>query len=312
MSTAQIRWSAVAAICPKHSARIGDGICGSSSQSAIRTAGPNRKYLQVSSGCSSSCRTTICVLSLYGLVRHLSLTSTSLTITRSLGLQRPKRSFFSLAGCDSLTGAVDRLRQVQLDFSMLSHQSSTKIAERQKFLASELANRFPNRVLHVPVRITKHGLSAVESTQRTRSFLFGALSVAVARMVGTNRLSFFENGVVSFNLPIATQVVGAAATRTTHPRVFRDLSDFLSLLLGAEIEVANPFLWLTKAEVAGRLKALGHADLARHSISCSGVYNITRVHTHCGCCSQCLDRRFGTLQLAMEKTIRRKCTIPIF
>ena len=43
------------------------------------------------------------------------------------------------------------------------------------------------------------------------------------------------------------------------------------------------------------MKALGHADLARYSISCSGVYNIARVHTHCGCCSQCLDRRFGTL-----------------
>jgi 7-cyano-7-deazaguanine synthase in queuosine biosynthesis len=198
-------------------------------------------------------------------------------------------------GLDSLAGAVDRLCNGKSRLLLVSHQSSTKIADRQYFLASELANRFPGRVLHVPVRLTKHGLRAVETTQRSRSFLFGALAALVSSMSGTHGFRCFENGIVSFNLPIAGQVVGTAATRTTHPRVIRDLSGFLSTLGVGTIEVENPFLWLTKAEVAELLCISGHADLAKHSVSCSRVHEMTRLHTHCGCCSQCLDRRFGAL-----------------
>lgn len=198
-------------------------------------------------------------------------------------------------GLDSLTGAVDQLVTGSSRLFLLSHQSSTKIAARQRLLAGELALRFPGRVLHVPVTVTKRGVESIETTQRTRSFLFGALSAAVAAMAGRHEFSFFENGIVSFNLPIAAQVVGTAATRTTHPRVQRDLGCFLSALVGSNKSVNNPYLWLTKTEVAARLKELGHADLARVSISCSHVYGITRQHSHCGRCSQCLDRRFGTL-----------------
>jgi hypothetical protein len=30
-------------------------------------------------------------------------------------------------------------------------------------------------------------------------------------------------------------------------------------------------------------------------VSCTRSYDITKLHTHCGCCSQCLDRRFAIL-----------------
>src|SRR5439155_19877707 len=42
-----------------------------------------------------------------------------------------------------------------------------------------------------------------------------------------------------------------------------------------------------------------HADLARRTISCSNVYTRTRLHSHCGRCSQCLDRRFGALAVGL-------------
>jgi 7-cyano-7-deazaguanine synthase in queuosine biosynthesis len=198
-------------------------------------------------------------------------------------------------GLDSLTGAIDRLSTGKARLLLVSHQSSTKIAKRQKQLVRDLAERFPGRVVHVPVRISMHGIERVERTQRTRSFLFGALGAVVSRIAGAAGLSLFENGIVSFNLPIACQVVGAAATRTTHPRVIRDLAEFLSTLLEQQVGVDNPYVWKTKAEVAGLLRAAGHADLARHTVSCSRVYWMTRLHTHCGRCSQCLDRRFGTM-----------------
>lgn len=198
-------------------------------------------------------------------------------------------------GLDSLAGTVDRLLNGTARLLLVSHLSSTKIGSRQKELATELAQRFPRRVVHIPVRIRMHGLEPVERTQRTRSFLFGALAAIVARISGAAGFSIFENGVLSFNLPIAGQVVGAAATRTTHPRVIRDLSAFLSTLLEGEMCVENPFLWKTKSEVAATLGSTDHADLARRTISCSNIHTSTRMHTHCGRCSQCLDRRFGAL-----------------
>jgi hypothetical protein len=198
-------------------------------------------------------------------------------------------------GLDSLAGAIERLSDASARLLLVSHVSSTKTGHRQKLLAGELSRRFPNRIVHVPARIRLIRIEPVESTQRTRSFLFGALAGAVAHVLGAPGFSLFENGIVSFNLPIASQVVGAAATRTTHPRVLRDLSGFLSALLGAEMDVQNPFLWKTKSEVAARLLELRQADLARHTVSCSSIYWSTRMKPHCGCCSQCLDRRFGAL-----------------
>ncbi len=198
-------------------------------------------------------------------------------------------------GLDSLAGAVDRLLNGHARLLLVSHVSSTKIGSRQKELARELGRRFPKRIGHVPIRIRMHGIEPVERTQRTRSFLFGALAATIARISGAGGFSLFENGVVSFNLPIASQVIGAAASRTTHPRVIRDLSAFLSALLEGEVKVENPYIWKTKSEVAESLQNTGHADLARRTISCSSIYWSTRLQTHCGRCSQCLDRRFGAL-----------------
>jgi 7-cyano-7-deazaguanine synthase in queuosine biosynthesis len=198
-------------------------------------------------------------------------------------------------GLDSLAGAADRLAGGNSRLLLVSLQSSSKIANRQRELARELAQRFPNRVVHIPIRVHTQVSRATETTQRTRSFLFGALGAAVAQVGDTNRLSLFENGVVSINLPIAGQVVGTAASRTTHPRVLRDLSDFLSALCQRAFSVENPYLWKTKAEVIEVLRDAGHADLAKYTASCSRVHQMTRLHTHCGCCSQCLDRRFAAL-----------------
>jgi hypothetical protein len=177
-------------------------------------------------------------------------------------------------GVDSLAGAIEALEQEGRRLLLVSHQASPKLAGHQLHLVRELRSRFPGRVLHVPVRITKRADRTVEFTQRTRSFLFAALAIVVGRLTDS-RLRFYENGVVSFNLPIANQVVGARATRSTHPRVMRDLDAFLSALLGDVIEVQNPYIWKTKAEVASVLAQSGHSDLLHHSVSCSHVYNMT-------------------------------------
>src|SRR5262249_43553608 len=151
---------------------------------------------------------------------------------------------------DSLVGAVDALETRKSRLLLVSHQSSSKMAAVQRHLVDELRTRFPGNILHVPVRITKHRTKAVEYTQRSRSFLFAALAITIARLTGLNQIALFENGVTSFNLPIVGQVVGSRATRSTHPRVVSDLSAFLSMLFGEYVRINSPFFWKTKTEVA--------------------------------------------------------------
>jgi hypothetical protein len=70
---------------------------------------------------------------------------------------------------------------------------------------------------------------------------------------------------------------------------------FLSAAVGTRIEVENPFVWKTKADVVRSIVHHGCGPLIKHTVSCTRSYDITRLYTHCGCCSQCLDRRFGVI-----------------
>ncbi|MFA7586981.1 MAG: 7-cyano-7-deazaguanine synthase [Novosphingobium sp.] len=114
-------------------------------------------------------------------------------------------------------------------------------------------------------------------------------------MFGKDEFTFFENGVVSLNLPIAADVLGARATRTTHPKVIRGFEEFFSLLLEREINVRTPFQWLTKTDVVRKIDERHGADLLPQTNSCTRPRAMTKKHPHCGVCSQCIDRRFAVL-----------------
>jgi hypothetical protein len=70
--------------------------------------------------------------------------------------------------------------------------------------------------------------------------------------------------------------------------------------MGRQFRVENPFLWETKAEVIARIAAAGCPDLVEPSSSCSRVIEMTNIHSHCGKCSQCIDRRFAALASGNE------------
>ena len=149
--------------------------------------------------------------------------------------------------------------------------------------------------LHIPVEVTMTDqLHDTEYTQRTRTFLFFAIGSVVAEMMGCARIRFFENGIMSFNLPIAPQVVGSRATRSTHPLALSQMTAFATTVLGRSFEVTNPFVWQTKAEVVRLLEEHGQAKLIARSISCTHIRK-RGPRAHCGECAQCLHRRFGTL-----------------
>jgi hypothetical protein len=205
-------------------------------------------------------------------------------------------------GLDSLAGAVEELATSSKRLALISHRPSSKIYDHQKRLVAALKDAFPKRVMHIPVLINRQNpLPVKEYTQRTRSFLYASVAAAIAHMFGLGGVRFFENGVISMNLPIAEQVIGTRATRTTHPLTLSMLATLMSSVLESPFVVENPFIWNTKAEVVGKIARHGFGGLIRHTVSCSKVQEMSHAHTHCGCCSQCIDRRFGVLAAGLER-----------
>jgi hypothetical protein len=110
---------------------------------------------------------------------------------------------------------------------------------------------------------------------------------------------FFENGVTSVNLPVASQVIGSRATRSTHPKVLKGMSRFFEALFGEEFIIRNPFELKTKTDLFKGLLAAGAGGLIPHSVSCVKTMQSTTEHPHCGLCSQCVDRFLSGLAAGM-------------
>ena len=200
-------------------------------------------------------------------------------------------------GLDSFAGALDAVVRRGAKVALVSHRASPMIASKQTELVRAIRGHAGDgRLLHVTVGVTKGKHRAVEFTQRTRSFLFAALGFVVANLFGRRQVSFYENGVVSLNLPLADHVLGTRATRTTHPRVLKEFNNLFSRVAAQDVRVENPFFWKTKADVVRSIADLGCGELIPATFSCARVREATKQSgRHCGVCSQCLDRRFGVL-----------------
>lgn len=199
-------------------------------------------------------------------------------------------------GLDSLGGTVQEAVLNERRVALVSHRSNSKVFSRQKKLVAglhEICKKNPP--FHVPVWVHQSGTEGREYTQRSRTFLYASLGTAVARVFGLRRIRFYENGVISLNLPISEQVVGARATRTTHPQVFDGFTSLFSLLVDEAFTVENPFLWITKTEVVNLIGDAGCGDLIGQSVSCTHTREQTIEKPHCGRCSQCISRKFATL-----------------
>ncbi len=201
-------------------------------------------------------------------------------------------------GLDSLTGAVEDILVHGRRIAMVSHKPVDHLAVKQRTLFADIVRRAASpelRPLHYPVTANKAGELDIDHTQRTRSFLYAALAATVARYFGLDKIHFYENGIVSVNLPLCQQEVGTRATRTTHPQSLDWFSRIFGLVIGSQFSVVNEFFWDTKQDVLERLKRSGHAELARDSLSCTHTRGFTNESPHCGVCSQCVSRRVAAL-----------------
>ena len=218
------------------------------------------------------------------------------------GSWEPDTVMMFSGGLDSFAGALEQLIEHKNRVALVSHFSSTKLAPVQKSLQQAISERIgPDRLMHFPVRMQLSATTNREGTHRTRSFLFAVLGLATATAFKRNQICFYENGVVSLNLPPVANVLGTRATRTTHPQTLASYGHLFSRALATPIRVENPYFWRTKKDVLQAIERFGMADQIAHTRSCADVHNLTKQYTHCGRCSQCIDRRFAVIAGKLER-----------
>ncbi len=215
--------------------------------------------------------------------------------------EEPQSVILFSGGLDSLGGVVERVVKEGEPAILVSHESSPKLRNRLRALRGMIdAAVMGPPPQHVTVTVNKEDLEERDYTQRSRSFLYAALATAVARLAALDEIQFFENGVVSLNLPLSPQIIGSRATRTTHPRVLTGMRKLFSMVTDRDFGVTNEFIWKTKAEVVEGILRAGHKAMVPYSTSCTHTWEMRSAQPHCGQCSQCIDRRFAIIAAGAE------------
>ncbi|HZA25430.1 MAG TPA: hypothetical protein VFA32_23020, partial [Dehalococcoidia bacterium] len=156
----------------------------------------------------------------------------------------PDSLYLFSGGLDSLCAVLEAAVQQGTHPLLVSHSPAFNIRSRQHRLAQTLKERFGDRwtfpLINVPIHLA--GAEASDYSQRTRSFLFASLGTVFAQRLGLPEVGLADNGVVSLNLPINGQVIGARASRSTHPKFLRLFNRFAQQVFPRAPKVVNP-LW---------------------------------------------------------------------
>ena len=206
-------------------------------------------------------------------------------------------------GLDSMAAAI-LYGEAGEQTHLASHVTANPVIRNaQQNTFGYLNDRFPAQFSYRPFRVsctdrTKEGFpfpknSERESTQRTRSMLFLALAALVARRNGVEDVVVIaENGQMAIHLPLTTSRIGAFSTHTAHPEFIQMMNELLSTLLDYPINIQNPFLYMTKAEVvAATVKR--HREVIEGTVSCWKASRVGGDKKHCGYCVPCLSRRIA-------------------
>ena len=216
-------------------------------------------------------------------------------------ISKSRIALFS-GGLDSLAGVYDILRRTSDTICLVSHRSSQpQVGHTQDQLVYSLQSRFPGRVQHYKFHCNLTVQRAAEETQRTRMFLYSAIATAIVGTVGAKEITIFENGITSFNFPRRQDLTNARATRTTHPKAISLLEDLFGEITDGDFHIATPFLWKTKADVIATLAQTTGSALVTSGVSCSRTFLSIGSASHCGECSQCIDRRFASYAAGIDE-----------
>jgi 7-cyano-7-deazaguanine synthase in queuosine biosynthesis len=209
-------------------------------------------------------------------------------------------------GLDSLCGAVDRLNDGASRLFLSHADGTTAVQHAQREIRTWLTEHATAPPEFLAVTFAQTGAKA-ESSSRSRSLLFAALSTATATAHGANRVVVPENGYTSINPPLTTSRGGALSTRSTHPTTFARINRLLATL-DISVTVENPYQDLTKGELVAR--AAAKVDTAEFiqaiatSLSCGKLdgtyYKGGNPNYSCGLCVPCVVRRSSVAAASLE------------
>lgn len=204
-------------------------------------------------------------------------------------------------GIDSTCALVEALA-AGVKPTVVSHRSTAPAGTVQNDVLAGVRRRFPDaRVHRAPFWIHRKGADATDTSQRTRGFLFAALGLAVAGRAGIGRVLLPDNGYVSINPAINGQLVGALASRGTHPTFLRLVNRLAELVFPGGPQVENPLAGRTRAQALEVLKDNGVGELVGLTRSCGKHRGRPKHRPHCGGCSQCVDRRFAVIAAGLDE-----------
>lgn len=199
-------------------------------------------------------------------------------------------------GLDSFIGAVDLLESHDNGIMFVSHYPSGSPERKfQEKVVQFLEEKYPNKVDHIGLYVQPHrGLSGLEKSSRSRSFMFIMLGMTVAEALGCSSLVMTENGFMSLNVPLTSARIGSLSTRTTQP-YFLDLIRELVKALGISVSLVTPYQFKTKGEMitgSRNIDAVRDGYLFTRSCATTGERGkgySTKIH--CGKCFPCIVRR---------------------
>jgi hypothetical protein len=213
----------------------------------------------------------------------------------------PTRIILFSGGLDSLVGVVKSLETTNDNICLISHVSQHGTGRTQKMLYEAINRDYPQRCKHYKFECNLKGITALEETQRTRSFLYSSLAFALAIAYSQNEFYFYENGITSINFSKREDLLNARASRTTHPKTLGLLAELYTLINDSQIKIMHPFLLMTKTDILKLLANHGKQMYINSTVSCSHTRMKKENTTHCGGCSQCIDRRFASYGAKLEE-----------
>lgn len=217
------------------------------------------------------------------------------------GINLDKKENSSVAlfsgGLDSLAGVLELLETSNKNLILISHRSNNPgITQIQEGVFKLLYEDYKDRIQYFPFYCNLKGERAVEETQRTRIFLYTAIAFALSSIASEDEILVYENGMTSINFYKRQDLINARASRTTHPKALKFLEDFYSIIGEKKKHIRHPFLFNSKTDIFLKIKQYNKTRYLNSTISCTKTFKSfdnNSQATHCGGCSQCIDRRFA-------------------
>jgi len=231
----------------------------------------------------------------------------SLFDNEKIELERKDNSSVALfsGGLDSFAGAIKALETNSTSLIIVGHRSSVPLVKKiQLAVKDKLIETYGNRINYLPFDCSLTGGNrAVEETQRTRIFLYTSIALAVAVNTTKKEIQVFENGITSINFSKRQDLINARASRTTHPKTLSLLQDFFDDVTNDSVKILHPFLFNTKSDIIETIQYYKKERLLSLTLSCTKTFDRFKNRTgatHCGGCSQCIDRRLAAYANNLE------------